>query len=86
MDSSGFLSPRANAFSIAHLIDRAQLADLAFLRGQNPNYNWNSQVLLKDMEGTTIMRARAINQIRVRIDFGTTFPAVFLGVDECLSL
>lgn len=50
MDSSGFLSPKANAFSIAHLIDRAQLADLAFLR-QNPNYHWNSQVLLREMEG-----------------------------------
>ena len=50
MDSSGFLSPKANAFSIAHLIDRAQLADLAFLR-QNPNYHWNSQILLREMEG-----------------------------------
>ena len=50
MDSSGFLSPKANAFSIAHLIDRAQLADLAFLQ-QNPNYHWNSQVLLREMEG-----------------------------------
>ncbi|XP_020613646.1 T-box transcription factor TBX10-like [Orbicella faveolata] len=49
MDSSGFLSPKANAFSIAHLIDRAQLADLAFLR-QNPNYHWNSQILLREME------------------------------------
>lgn len=56
MDSSGFLSPKANAFSIAHLIDRAQLADLAFLR-QNPNYHWNSQVLLREMEGQ-FLRAR----------------------------
>ena len=61
MDSSGFLSPKANAFSIAHLIDRAQLADLAFLR-QNPNCHWNSQVLLREMEGIGItFYARAID-------------------------
>lgn len=52
MDSSGFLSPKANAFSIAHLIDRARLADLAFLH-HDPNYHWNSQVLLREMEGTS---------------------------------
>ncbi|XP_074636014.1 T-box transcription factor TBX10-like isoform X1 [Acropora palmata] len=49
MDSSGFLSPKANAFSIAHLIDRARLADLAFLH-HDPSYHWNSQVLLREME------------------------------------
>ncbi|CAH3029944.1 unnamed protein product [Porites evermanni] len=49
MDSSGFLSPKANAFSIAHLIDRAQLADFAFFQ-QNPSYHWNSQVLMREME------------------------------------
>lgn len=60
MDSSGFLSPKANAFSIAHLIDRAQLADLAFFQ-QNPNYHWNSQVLMREMEGRSarLTRARA---------------------------
>lgn len=57
MDSSGFLSPKANAFSIAHLIDRAQLADLAFLR-QNPNYHWNSQILLREMEGKLLCACR----------------------------
>lgn len=58
MDSSGFLSPKANAFSIAHLIDRAQLADLAFFQ-QNPSYHWNSQVLMREMEGRSVRLTRA---------------------------
>lgn len=88
MDSSGFLSPKANAFSIAHLIDRAQLADLAFLR-QNPNYHWNSQVLLREMEGISRARSDAILTHIARVINQCTqiaFPVVFLRVHYRLCL
>ena len=52
MDASGtFLSPKANAFSIAHLIDASQcIQDGACMR-MNDFFNWSSQVLTKEMEG-----------------------------------
>ena len=49
MDSSGFLSPKANAFSIAHLIDGSRYPELVNIQGAN--FNWNSQRLTKTMEG-----------------------------------
>jgi hypothetical protein len=51
MDASGFLSPKANAFSIAHLIDASQcIQDGACMR-MNDLFNWSSQLLTKEMEG-----------------------------------
>jgi hypothetical protein len=51
MDAAGFLSPKANAFSIAHLIDASQcIQDGACMR-MNELFNWSSQLLTKEMEG-----------------------------------
>ncbi|CAB3981238.1 T-box transcription factor TBX10-like isoform X1 [Paramuricea clavata] len=50
MDAAGFLSPKANAFSIAHLIDASQcIQDGACMR-MNELFNWSSQLLTKEME------------------------------------
>ena len=55
MDASGFLSPKANAFSIAHLIDASQcIQDGACMR-MNDLFNWSSQLLTKEMEGWFII-------------------------------
>ena len=58
MDASGFLSPKANAFSIAHLIDASQcIQDGACMR-MNDLFNWSSQLLTKEMEGERFLKSR----------------------------
>ena len=57
MDASGFLSPKANAFSIAHLIDASQcIQDGACMR-MNDLFNWSSQLLTKEMEGERFLKS-----------------------------
>lgn len=54
MDLSGLLSPKANAFSIAHLIDASQLPEFMNINSRQTNapimFNWDSFRLTKDME------------------------------------
>ncbi|KAK3730827.1 hypothetical protein QZH41_009944 [Actinostola sp. cb2023] len=50
MDSTGFLSPKANAFSIAHLIDASQLSELFNVNNESPIFGWDSQSFTRDME------------------------------------
>ncbi|XP_001627186.3 T-box transcription factor TBX10 [Nematostella vectensis] len=50
MDPAGFLSPKANAFSIAHLIDASQLSELLNINRQSPIFGWDSQSFTRDME------------------------------------
>jgi hypothetical protein len=56
MDNSGFLSAKANAFSIAHLIDGSHhCVDLEAMR-QSGSYasSWSSQQFQQEMEGKYI--------------------------------
>ncbi|XP_078361033.1 uncharacterized protein LOC144645355 isoform X2 [Oculina patagonica] len=54
MDLSGLLSPKANAFSIAHLIDASQFPEFMNINNRQTNapimFNWDSFRLTKDME------------------------------------
>ncbi|XP_015758362.1 PREDICTED: T-box transcription factor TBX1-like [Acropora digitifera] len=50
MDLSGLLSPKANAFSIAHLMDASQLPEFMSIRNHQAMFNWDSFRLTKDME------------------------------------
>lgn len=82
MDSSGFLSPKANAFSIAHLIDASQLSELFNVNRQSPIFGWDSQNFTRDMEGIVeiviiverIFRFVYVERVKcqsgVAIDFG----------------
>lgn len=79
MDSSGFLSPKANAFSIAHLIDASQLSELFNVSKEGPLFGWDSQSFTRDMEGNLsfqcgIFRCVYIECVKcqngVAIDFG----------------
>lgn len=58
MDLSGLLSPKANAFSIAHLIDASQLPEFMNINNRQTNvpimFNWDSFRLTKDMEGERV--------------------------------
>lgn len=83
MDSSGFLSPKANAFSIAHLIDSSQFsaAELAFLK-QNLNNGWNSQRLHKEMEGKPLTRVIFFSA-PCTIHFACRFEVVFDFQNGC---
>lgn len=55
MDLSGLLSPKANAFSIAHLIDASQFPEFMNINNRQTQspimFNWGSFKLTKDMEG-----------------------------------
>ena len=51
MDLSGLLSPKANAFSIAHLMDASQLPEFMSIGNHQTMFNWDSFRLTKDMEG-----------------------------------
>lgn len=50
MDLSGLLSPKANAFSIAHLMDASQLPEFMSIGNHQTMFNWDSFRLTKDME------------------------------------
>jgi len=58
MDLSGLLSPKANAFSIAHLIDASQLPEFMNINSRQTHapimFNWDSFRLTKDMEGERV--------------------------------
>ena len=57
MDTAGFLSPKANAFSIAQLIDASQYPALMNLARQDvAYYNWDSVTVTRDMEGSRCRR------------------------------
>lgn len=61
MDLSGLLSPKANAFSIAHLMDASQLPGFMNINGNRQTnapimFNWDSFRLTKDMEGECIFQ------------------------------
>lgn len=62
MDLSGLLSPKANAFSIAHLMDASQLPEFMSIRNHQAMFNWDSFRLTKDMEGEWIFQHLARGQ------------------------
>lgn len=80
MDSTGFLSPKANAFSIAHLIDASQLSELFNVSKEGSIFGWDSQSFTRDMEGKWGLRSAVFFdlftlkvwnvKVGVAIDFG----------------
>lgn len=94
MDLSGLLSPKANAFSIAHLIDASQFPEFMNINNRQTQspimFNWGSFKLTKDMEerlrnaGTGKKVAFRQNSTTINSD-ATRTASDFRRVDERCS-